>query len=290
MNYFLPAAWHELRRWQIERLCHLMAENAPQYYLGRGRGIMMAALLAQDNGRPITKSQLADVIGTEEGRRRMADLSGAIDFIKEAPTLPVRPDRLCGRTAIRADFQRVRFGTFLQVTTLWSILKRLAQKEIDGMTADERLKQYKLVLVELVDQLCPPLRRESKEAPALTDDELSLLSAAVMLWMEGLTTMLSGMYPSIFTYRPEEPAVTEEKADDAARALQHAVSVALGGDEEETDGGDDPERTAMLMVRALSGGDVTKVDAVLRTDTHTCLQELQERVEESRKVKASQKA
>lgn len=284
MNYSLPAAWHELSQWQIERLCHLMVKNAPQYYLGRGRGVIMVALLAQDNGRPVTKRQLADIIDTEECRRRMADLSGAIDFIKEAPTLPVRPDRLCGRTAIRADFQRVRFGTFLQVATLWSQLKRLAQKEIDGMTADERLKQYKLVLVELVDKLYPPLQCGGKEAPALTDKELGLLSAAIVLWMQGLMNMLLGMYPSIFTHRPEEPAVTEKETDDAARALQHAVSVALGGGEEE-DGGYDPDRTAMLMVRALSGGDVTKVDAVLRADTHTCLQELQERAEESKNTK-----
>lgn len=275
MTYSLPAAWHELSQWQIERLCHLMAENAPQYYLGRGRGVIMVALLAQDDGRPVTKSQLADIIDTEECRRRMADLSGAIDFIKEAPTLPVRPDRLCGRTAIRADFQRVRFGTFLQVTTLWSLLKRLALKGVGGLTADERLKQYELVLVELVDQLYPPLRREGKEAPALTDEELALLSAAVMLWMEGLTTMLSGMYPSIFTHRPEEPAMTEEEADDVARPLLHAISVALGGGEEE-DGGDNIERTGKHM---------PELAEMMRADTHTCLQELQERVEESKNTK-----
>lgn len=284
MNYSLPAAWHELSQWQIERLCHLMVENSPQYYLGRGRGVIMAALLAQDDGRPVTKSQLAYITGTEEGRRRIADLSGAIDFIKEAPTLPVRPDRLCGRTAIRADFLGVRFGTFVQVTTLWNVLHRLAQKEVDGMTADERLKLYYLVIVKLVDKLYPPLQCGGNEAPALTNKELGLLSAAIVLWMQGLMNMLLGMYPSLFAYPSEEPAVTEKEADDAARALLHAVSVALGGGEEE-DGGGNIERTAKRMTRILSGGDETKVGAVLCADTHTCLQELHERVEESKNIK-----
>lgn len=285
-TFRVPAAWHELRPWQIDRLTKLMTMHGPKYYLDRGRGVMLLALLADEKGEPLDEQDCIDVTRNKKNRAALADAAAALDFIKETPPLPLRPETIAGRRALRADFQGVRFGTFLRATGLWSLLLRLYDPADTDLTQEERIPVIAAANGELFDLLYPPVRRKGKEPRPLADEEKQMLMAAVVLWMQGLQAMLAGMYPNLYTAAP-----TKEKKKKEDDPLHHALAVALGGgDEEETDSDDDPDRTARLMVRTLTGGDVTKTLAVLRTDTHTCLQEIEERVLESRKVKASRKA
>lgn len=101
--------------------------------------------------------------------------------------------------------------------------------------------------------------------PGITDAaaETPLMNANVIIWLSGLKKQLSGMYPYLFA-APAAAGYEETPDETAARS----------------------RRATLSMIRALTGGDITKENDILQTAAHSALNELNEKAREAKELEA----
>lgn len=101
--------------------------------------------------------------------------------------------------------------------------------------------------------------------PGITDAAAAspLMNANIIIWLSGLKKQLSGMYPYLFA----APAAAdyEETAEEVAARSRRAT---------------------LSMIRALTGGDITKENDILQTAAHSALNELNEKAREAKELEA----
>lgn len=101
--------------------------------------------------------------------------------------------------------------------------------------------------------------------PGITDAAAAspLMNANIIIWLSGLKKQLAGMYPYLFA----APAATdyEETAEEVAARSRRAT---------------------LSMIRALTGGDITKENDILQTAAHSALNELNEKAREAKELEA----
>ena len=101
--------------------------------------------------------------------------------------------------------------------------------------------------------------------PGITDAAAAspLMNANIIVWLTGLKHQLTGMYPYLFA----APAAAdyEETPEEAAARRRRAT---------------------LSMIRALTGGDITKENDILKTAAHSALNELNEKAREAKELEA----
>lgn len=101
--------------------------------------------------------------------------------------------------------------------------------------------------------------------PGITDAAAAspLMNANIIIWLSGLKKQLSGMYPYLFA-APAAAGYEETPDETAARS----------------------RRATLSMIRALTGGDITKENDILQTAAHSALNELNEKAREAKELEA----
>lgn len=99
--------------------------------------------------------------------------------------------------------------------------------------------------------------------PGITDAAAAspLMNANIIIWLSGLKKQLSGMYPYLFS-APASAGYEETAEEVAARS----------------------RRATLSMIRALTGGDITKENDILQTAAHSALNELNEKAREAKEL------
>ena len=101
--------------------------------------------------------------------------------------------------------------------------------------------------------------------PGITDAAAAspLMNANIIIWLSGLKKQLAGMYPYLFA----APAAAgyEETPDETAARHRHST---------------------LSMIRALTGGDITKENDILLAPAHNALYELNEKAREAKELEA----
>ena len=90
-----------------------------------------------------------------------------------------------------------------------------------------------------------------------------LMNANIIIWLSGLKKQLAGMYPYLFA-APADAGYEETPDETAARS----------------------RRATLSMIRALTGGDITKENDILQTAAHSALNELNEKAREAKELEA----
>ena len=108
-------------------------------------------------------------------------------------------------------------------------------------------------LAEIAEMLYPGIGRAAATSP--------LMNANIIVWLTGLKHQLTGMYPYLFA----APAAAdyEETPEEAAARRRRAT---------------------LSMIRALTGGDITKENDILQTAAHSALNELNEKAREAKEL------
>ena len=108
-------------------------------------------------------------------------------------------------------------------------------------------------LAEIAEMLYPGIGRAAATSP--------LMNANIIVWLSGLKHQLTGMYPYLFA----APAAAdyEETPEEAAARRRRAT---------------------LSMIRALTGGDITKENDILQTAAHSALNELNEKAREAKEL------
>ena len=101
--------------------------------------------------------------------------------------------------------------------------------------------------------------------PGITDAAAAspLMNANIIIWLSGLKKQLAGMYPHLFA-APAAAGYEETPDETAARS----------------------RRATLSMIRALTGGDITKENDILQTAAHSALNELNEKAREAKELEA----
>lgn len=101
--------------------------------------------------------------------------------------------------------------------------------------------------------------------PGITDEAAAspLMNANIIIWLTGLKYQLTGMYPYLFA-APAAAGYEETPDETAARS----------------------RRATLSMIRALTGGDITKENDILHTAAHSALNELNEKAREAKELEA----
>lgn len=99
--------------------------------------------------------------------------------------------------------------------------------------------------------------------PGITDEAAAspLMNANIIIWLSGLKKQLAGMYPYLFA-APAAADYEETPEETAARS----------------------RRATLSMIRALTGGDITKENDILQTAAHSALNELNEKAREAKEL------
>ena len=102
--------------------------------------------------------------------------------------------------------------------------------------------------------------------PGITDAAAAspLMNANIIIWLSGLKKQLAGMYPHLFSAKAA-PTDYEETAEEVAARSRRAT---------------------LSMIRALTGGDITKENDILQTAAHSALNELNEKAREAKELEA----
>ncbi|MFW5583915.1 MAG: hypothetical protein ACOCM7_01735 [Bacteroidales bacterium] len=107
-------------------------------------------------------------------------------------------------------------------------------------------------LVEIAEMLYPGIGRAAANS--------RLMNANIIIWLTGLKKQLAGMYPYLFA----APAAGYEETPDETAARSR--------------------RATLSMIRALTGGDITKENDILQTAAHSALNELNEKAREAKEL------
>ena len=110
-------------------------------------------------------------------------------------------------------------------------------------------------LAEIAEMLYTGIGRAAATSPTM--------NANIIVWLTGLKHQLTGMYPYLFA----APAAAdyEETPEEAAARRRRAT---------------------LSMIRALTGGDITKENDILQTAAHSALNELNEKAREAKELEA----
>lgn len=111
------------------------------------------------------------------------------------------------------------------------------------------------LIAEIAKLLYPCITEKAAASP--------LMNANIIVWLTGLKHQLTGMYPYLFA----APAAAdyEETPEEAAARRRRAT---------------------LSMIRALTGGDITKENDILQTAAHSALNELNEKAREAKELEA----
>ena len=90
------------------------------------------------------------------------------------------------------------------------------------------------------------------------------MHANIILWLTGLKYQLTAMYPHLFSAKAA-PTDYEETAEEVAARSRHST---------------------LSMIRALTGGDITKENDILLAPAHNALYELNEKAREAKELEA----
>lgn len=110
-------------------------------------------------------------------------------------------------------------------------------------------------LAEIAKLLYPCITEKAAASP--------LMNANIIIWLSGLKKQLAGMYPYLFA-APAAADYEETPDETAARS----------------------RRATLSMIRALTGGDITKENDILQTAAHSALNELNEKAREAKELEA----
>ena len=111
---------------------------------------------------------------------------------------------------------------------------------------------------EIAEMLYQGIGRAAATSPTM--------NANIIVWLTGLKHQLTGMYPYLFA----APAAAdyEETPEEAAARRRRAT---------------------LSMIRALTGGDITKENDILQTAAHSALNELNEKAREAKELEKLEK-
>lgn len=244
-----------------------MSRNTPRFFQSDGRGRFTAYVEMPTSWQAMTESQLRYVLRLmADGRfsqnevaafaalrfarlelrqakqvdpSTLADLFDAADFIKQMPSIPVRPDTIGPRTAKTATLQEATLAEYLTAENLYQ---------------GYLVSQNKQAAERLADLLYERGKNEWN-----TEDK-ALSATAALVWFAGLKTYLAATYPRLFRLATEEGGHNDVTPDSLREGME-------------------------CIIRTLTGGDVTKREAVLHASLHAALYELEQRVREADKLK-----
>ena len=106
------------------------------------------------------------------------------------------------------------------------------------------------LIAEIAKLLYPGITEKAAASP--------LMNANIIIWLSGFKKQLAGMYPYLFA-APAAAGYEETPEETAARS----------------------RRATLSMIRALTGGDITKENDILQTAAHSALNELNEKAREA---------
>lgn len=178
-------------------------------------------------------------------RRDIALAAMRLDFLLQPPAVPLRPRRICAARTIDAALHGLPFGDYLRLDNYFR--RYLAAAPAAAQSP---------LLTPMADILTDGRRRRR---PTACDAYL------ITLWLASLQSYFAGIFSDLL--RPAPAASGDDDDGDAAH-----------------DSPDSMRRRMVTMIRALTGGDVTREAEVLRVDTWTALTELNEKAREARET------
>ena len=113
------------------------------------------------------------------------------------------------------------------------------------------------LMADIAETLYPGITAKAAASPTM--------NANIIIWLTGLKKQLAGMYPYLFA----APAAGYEETPEEADARHR--------------------RATLSMIRALTGGDITKENDILHTAAHSALNELNEKAREAKELEAMKK-
>lgn len=189
--------------------------------------------------------RLIPLIGTEQ----LGVASDALGFLSELPDVPVRPSELAHGRARAADFTGETFADYLIMENLWSAVIDHADADAlgpEGWLADGAEDTVGPPVMALLSHLWPGYRARKRRP---------WHAMSALLWMVGLHALYARRYPNLF--RPT--AETPDELTDQRELME-------------------------TQIRALTGGDLTKREAILSADTASALAELDARAREAEEI------
>ncbi|MGN0087160.1 MAG: hypothetical protein ACI353_06560 [Alloprevotella sp.] len=243
----LPRSWQELTSQQLHHTLQLLADD---HLDADSRQLLLLLHLAEIHIIHRHTDTLIATIGRQGAFRiPVSQLTAAmlqLDFIREPPRHPQRPDQWEGTPAVDPELHGIPFGEYLQLDNHYRQYILQPQEE-------QHLQAIAAILYPTLPASCA--------TPAHPD--YRTLRYLLLHWMTGLKTHLARIFPHLYT---EHHTTAEERPSDTWTA--------------------ETMREAMLaQIRALTGGDVTKEHDVLNVDTWTALAELDAKAREAAQLR-----
>lgn len=176
----------------------------------------------------------------------LAVAASRLGFLDTAPAAPVRPPRLGGGAAIGAELHGTPLAHWLEMENLWHAV-------LEGIPAGTPDREAYALAAE-----CPAMRPLLERLwPGYKARAVRPWHAVLaFLWMTGLKSLFAATFP--FLYKP-----AAEGADDTPADMRGRMET---------------------QIRALTGGDITKRQAVIESDTWAALYELNEKAREAEEL------
>lgn len=237
IDFRVPASWADMTEDQLRVALLLLSRNMTCDEL------RLRALLAFSDTRVAGPGSSPGCYILARGRYffevssgGLAELLPALDYVLAPPDMPVRLPEICGAKAVDPLFFGVDFATYLACENLY--LGYL-------QTRDPNLLDQTLPL------LYPGLGKEKGRGRRGKGEDGEFYRTCAFWWLTSLRRWLGRKYPDLL-----RPASEPQDGN-----LLGAAPVS-------------PEESTNAQLRALTGGDPTKEEAVLSLDTHRALSEL----------------
>lgn len=245
INITLPTSWEEIEGERLEEVLQMQAAGLP------AEDVKILLALRWSGLSPVTRAGTDFVVRRNGLTVRVpavciAGMVHTLDFLDTPPTSPARPDTMHGHRAIDAALHGVPFGLYLQLSNYFQLyLQATASADKDPQAADRAEPLLRRAACILYDGL--PDGRALQPVEQLT----------VLHWLTGLFSLLARSHGNLFR----------------------------GAADAETATAPDLREAMLAQIRALTGGDITKEQAVLDADTWTALAELDAKAREAQKYR-----
>lgn len=245
INITLPTSWEEIDGNRLAEVLAMLATGLP------AADVKILLSLKWSGLSPVTMAG-TDFIVMKNGMQVrvpavcLAGMVHTLDFLDTPPASPARPDTLRGHRAIDAALHGVPFGLYLQLSNYFQLyLQATAAADKDPQDTDRAEPILRRAACILYEGM--------QDTEPLTPAE----QLTVLHWLTGLFTMM-------------------------AREHSHLYQ---GAGDADTAAATDMREAMLAQIRALTGGDITKEQAVLDADTWTALAELDAKAREAQKYR-----
>lgn len=245
INITLPTSWEEIDGNRLAEVLAMQATGLP------AADVKILLALKWSGLSPVTMVETNFVVLKNGLQVRvpavcLAGMVHTLDFLDTPPASPARPDTLRGYRAIDAALHGTPFGMYLQLSNYFRLYLQATAEVANNPEAAERAEP-------ILRRAACILYEDMQDTEPLTQAE----QLTVLHWLTGLFTMMAREHSHLYQ--------GEGDADTAAAT--------------------DMRESMLAQIRALTGGDITKEQAVLDADTWTALAELDAKAREAQKYR-----